>query len=95
MCVSELLQNAVEHAQAEVIELQLSRTDSAVTLAIRDNGSGIESSILQDPANSGGLGLQIVHSLVTGELQGSVEIVVADGSVVTISVPVSSGHTAG
>ena len=90
MCVSELLQNAVEHAGAKVIELQLSRTDNAVTLAIRDNGAGIDSSILEDPANSGGLGLQIVHSLVTGELQGSVEILVQEGSVVTICVPVSS-----
>ena len=95
MCVSELLQNAVEHAQAEVIQLQLSRTDSVITLAVRDNGSGIESSILEDPAKSGGLGLQIVHSLVTGELQGSVEILVDEGSIVTISVPVSSGLSAG
>jgi len=93
MCVSELLQNAVEHAAATTIQIQLSRTDSSVTIVIRDNGRGIDSSILDDPAHSGRLGLQIVHSLVTGELQGSVELSVQEGSIVTISVPVTTVST--
>ena len=91
MCVSELLQNAVEHAHASVIELNLTRTESSVVIAVVDNGAGIDEKVLADPANSGGLGLQIVHSLVTGELQGSVNLLNDHGVIVTITVPVSSG----
>ncbi len=90
MCISELLQNAVEHAHADLIALELDRTDDGVTLVIRDNGAGIDEAVLVDPANSGGLGLQIVHSLVTGELQGTVEFAVDQGSTVTIHVPVNA-----
>ena len=90
MCVSELLQNAVEHANASAIELHLARTEEAVVIAVQDNGGGIDPAMLEDPANSGGLGLQIVHSLVTGELQGSVKLLNEHGLIVTITVPVSS-----
>lgn len=90
MCVSELLQNAVEHATASVITLQLTRSEDAVVIAIGDNGTGIDPAVLEDPANSGGLGLQIVHSLVAGELQGSVNLHNEDGLTVTITVPVRS-----
>lgn len=89
MCVSELLQNAVEHAQADAIAVEISRSESAVMITVRDNGQGIAQEVCEDPANSGGLGLQIVHSLVTGELQGTVSIAVQEGTVVLITAPIT------
>jgi two-component sensor histidine kinase len=78
MCVSELLQNAVEHASAGVIGVDITRADSSVVICVRDNGQGIPQEVRENPADSGGLGLQIVHSLVLGELQGTVSIAVQD-----------------
>jgi two-component sensor histidine kinase len=88
MCVSELLQNAVEHAHAETISVDISRRDSAVVIKVRDNGKGMSQAVREDPMNSGGLGLQIVHSLVSGELQGTVSIEVEDGTTVSITAPI-------
>jgi len=88
MCVSELLQNAVEHANAGTIGVDITRDDSSVMISVRDDGQGLAQEVRENPADSGGLGLQIVHSLVTGELQGTVTITVQDGTAVLITAPV-------
>ncbi|MFA7324227.1 MAG: histidine kinase dimerization/phosphoacceptor domain -containing protein, partial [Candidatus Nanopelagicales bacterium] len=88
MCVSELLQNAVEHAGATDIVVEVTRTDDAVVIAVRDDGLGMDPHIAKDPQNSGGLGLQIVQSLVGAELRGAVSITVNQGTSVTVSVPI-------
>ena len=86
MCVSELLQNAVEHALASAIAVEVSRRPDALVTCVRDDGRGMPALQAQIDDGSGGLGLQIVRSLVA-ELQGSVEISVEDGTCVTITVP--------
>ncbi len=86
MCVSELLQNAVEHAQASVIEVRVSREPEALVTSVCDNGQGMPTELAETVDMAGGLGLQIVHSLVA-ELHGSVQISVEAGTTVIITVP--------
>src|SRR6184192_316160 len=57
---SELLQNALEHG-GETVEIELSQRNGEVTLAIADDGEGIE-------ADAAGTGLSIVQALVRDEL---------------------------
>ncbi|MDP2013676.1 MAG: sensor histidine kinase, partial [Actinomycetota bacterium] len=87
MCVSELLQNAVEHAQASQIEVRVSREPDALIACVCDNGVGMPAQLAANEDGAGGLGLQIVHSLVA-ELDGSVQISVESGTSVKITVPI-------
>ena len=88
MCVSELLQNAVEHAQASTIEVDVRRGPRALVTCVRDDGQGMPADLAEHDDGPGGLGLQIVHSLVA-ELQGTVQISVKSGTAVTITVPMA------
>ena len=71
MCVAELLHNAVEHARATEISLVVESSADAVVVTLIDDGVGIPVDL--DLGNAG-LGLQIVESLVTGELRGDVQL---------------------
>lgn len=62
MSLSELLHNALEHSQADVITLDVKRGDRMLECTVEDNGIGVTG----DP----GLGLHIVGDLVTKELRG-------------------------
>ena len=86
MCVSELLQNAVEHAQATRIQVRVSRDSDALVTVVSDDGKGMPSGLSMEHGVDGGLGLQIVHSLAA-ELQGRVSIDVGAGTRITITVP--------
>lgn len=76
MVLNELLQNAVEHAFAPgadgevVIAVHRFRRQLHVTVA--DNGRGLSASF--DLEASERLGLQIVRTLASGELRGSIEL---------------------
>ena len=73
MAVTELLHNAAEHAFAEgeagAIELIAELDGDDLVVRVRDNGRGLPECF--DPADSDGLGLQIVRTLVASELGGS------------------------
>ena len=95
--LNELMQNAVDHAFPEGIvregigdarvDVRLRRDDGHVQVEVRDNGSGLPDEFTLD--NSRGLGLSIVHALVTSELQGSIEMHDDDGTSVRVRVPVA------
>jgi two-component sensor histidine kinase len=85
MVLNELLLNAVEHGFAEapagngdaqpavnevVVSVQRSRKQLHVTVA--DNGRGLPEGF--EAEHSERLGLQIVRTLATGELRGSIEL---------------------
>jgi two-component sensor histidine kinase len=75
LAVTELLHNAAEHAFPEgpgSIELIAERNGDDLVVRVRDNGVGLPEEF--DPAGSDGLGLQIVRTLVTSELGGTLSM---------------------
>jgi two-component sensor histidine kinase len=90
--LNELMQNAVDHAFAEGaqegrVDVTLARGDDYVEVEVRDNGSGLPEQFTLE--ESRGLGLSIVHALVTSELSGSIEMHSDGGTSVRVRVPVA------
>ena len=50
LIAKEAVANAVKHAQAEHVEIELSREDNRVTLLVRDDGVGIGEPSEEDAA---------------------------------------------
>jgi two-component sensor histidine kinase len=75
--LTELLQNAVDHgfpegsAGGDVI-VRLANGEGRLTLMVLDNGRGVESGFRLEDAT--GLGLSIVRTLVTTELDGAISM---------------------
>ncbi len=73
LVVTELLHNAAEHAFPDgspgSIELVAERDGDDLVVRVVDDGRGLPEGF--DPVASDGLGLQIVRTLVTSELGGS------------------------
>ena len=76
MVLTELVQNAVEHAYdgatAGLIEVLASRPAGVLALEVRDDGTGLPAGFSLDRDTR--LGLQIVRTLVEGELRGNLVI---------------------
>ena len=90
--LNELMQNAVDHAFVDGIgeghvDVQLTRDDDYLTMVVRDDGEGLPDRFSLE--TSRGLGLTIVHALVTGELGGSIEMRTENGASVRVCVPVA------
>jgi two-component system, sensor histidine kinase PdtaS len=92
LAVTELLHNAAEHAFPEgepgSIELIAEREGNDLVVRVRDNGKGLPDGF--DPADSDGLGLQIVRTLVASELGGSLTMGSPDdqpGTEVVLTLP--------
>jgi two-component sensor histidine kinase len=70
LALTELVTNAVEHGLAGregTVTIQADRTDQVLAVHIVDNGTG-----LPDGDVGEGLGTQIVKTLITGELSGTI-----------------------
>jgi two-component sensor histidine kinase len=89
MVLTELAQNAVEHAQATTVQARVQRTADQLTLVVADDGRGLPAGF--DLAASTRLGLQIVRTLVEGELRGTIELVPGanGGTEAVVSVPLA------
>ncbi|WP_028984865.1 sensor histidine kinase [Sporichthya polymorpha] len=81
MVLTELLQNALEHGilpGSQVLVVRARRTPNedgpgeTLYVEVDDDGRGLPPDF--DPVSSSNLGLQIVRTLVTGELSGDLEI---------------------
>lgn len=87
--LTELLQNAIEHAfpdgRSGTIAVEIDRDANDVVMVVRDDGIGMSSGVLTGAR----LGLQIVRSLID-ELGGSLEVVPNGGTRVEVRVPVKS-----
>ncbi len=68
-CAYELVNNAIKHAHADRIDIQLMQVDGQVTLTVSDNGRGLESESPQ-----GGIGLQNIRERIS-HYQGTMHIV--------------------
>jgi two-component sensor histidine kinase len=86
--LTELLQNAVEHAfpdeRAGTVAVELSRDAREVGMTVWDDGAGMPEGALQGSR----LGLQIVHSLIE-ELGGRIEITSNGGTRVDVKIPIT------
>ncbi|MBC6459290.1 sensor histidine kinase [Actinomadura sp. HBU206391] len=74
MVLTELLQNALEHGLPErdgVLEVVASRGEERLSVVVADDGRGFPADFDVESATS--LGLQIVRTLIVGELGGSLE----------------------
>jgi len=97
--VSNLVGNAIDASAARgggPIRVELSSGDDGVELRIVDSGSGISPEVLPKifepmfttkPFGEGtGLGLTIVHDIVTGELGGSINVTSREGQGTTFTL---------
>ena len=85
MCITEVLTNAVEHAQADRIDVRVNRSGRGVEVRITDDGVGFEGPI------SDGLGMSIISTLVETELGGEVSVASALGRGTTVEVSARVG----
>jgi two-component sensor histidine kinase len=89
MVLTELVQNAVEHAEAGRIEVVVDRTADVLTVAVVDDGRGLPVGFQLDQSTR--LGLRIVRTLVEGELRGtlSLEAAEAGGTTARLVLPLA------
>ena len=87
MVLTELVQNAVEHARATRISVEVKRTDTTLAVVVRDDGLGLPAGFVL--ADSTRLGLRIVRTLVEGELRGTIVLEPGDdgGTAARLTVP--------
>ncbi len=81
MVLTELLQNALEHGfgpgVSGTVEVLAHRSDAGLRVTLDDDGGGLPAGF--DPQNTGNLGLQIVRTLVVGELGGTFDMLSRPG----------------
>ena len=97
LVLTELLQNALQHGLGRpagpvldgMLEVTAHRSPSQLTVTVMDNGAGLPENF--DLNSTSSLGLQIVRTLVVGELGGSLEIIPRQGggTRVQVSLPLA------
>jgi len=100
LVIAEVVANALEHGQqpdgTASIKIGATRTADEVTVMVIDSGVGIGLPL----DTSGGLGLEIVQTLVHDELGGQIDFAheveqFTQGTRVTIRIPLSEGFAIG
>ena len=98
MVLTELLQNALQHGLGQgnsagpaLLEVTATRDTERLSVTVADNGAGLPRGF--DPETSTSLGLQIVRTLVIGELGGRLRIVPRSGggTEAVVDLPVPAG----
>jgi two-component sensor histidine kinase len=88
LVLTELVQNAIEHAfpgrDEGLVEVIAERARGQLAVTIRDDGIGLPPDFVADSSDR--LGLQIVRTLVSAELDGTVEFGAHEGGVGTAAV---------
>ncbi|NNF33601.1 MAG: histidine kinase, partial [Saprospiraceae bacterium] len=86
--VQELLNNAVKHAQASSIMVQISKFETEVNLVVEDNGQGFN---YHEVTIRDGLGLKSIQSRVE-QLNGTIDFDTSPGkgTSVSINIPLNS-----
>ena len=94
--LTELLQNAVEHAfppdhrsrDGRRVVLRLVNDGTELVMQVHDNGRGLPPGFSVESTQS--LGLSIVRGLVTGQLGGSMDLRTDGGTLVELRIPVAA-----
>ncbi|MGG1398806.1 sensor histidine kinase [Bacillus salipaludis] len=82
--IQESVQNALKHANACEIKVKLEMTQTAITVLIKDNGAGFDTS-QKKPESFGIMGMKERVDLLDGEIM--IESKIGKGTAVTIHVP--------
>jgi two-component system, sensor histidine kinase PdtaS len=97
--LTELLQNAVEHAfpldlarREQRVDVSLQNDGVELVVLVRDNGRGLPPDFSIDDTAS--LGLSIVRDLVTGQLSGRIDMRTERGTTVELHIPIASDRAA-
>jgi len=90
-CAYELVNNAVKHAKATHIMLQLMQTEHEVTLTVSDDGKGLspatdDANHLPSPRAEGGSGLQNIRDRIS-RFGGRFNIISAQGTEINVTIP--------
>jgi two-component sensor histidine kinase len=97
LVLTELVQNAVEHAfvgrSEGKIVTSLERRSKFFTMTVSDDGNGLPENF--NVMQNSNLGLQIVHTLVSDELGGTWEMSGNGGTKVTVRLSVDKMHEQG
>jgi two-component sensor histidine kinase len=99
LVLTELVQNALEHAFPDgrqgTVRVRVRTGGGALRLTVEDDGAGLPADF--DPQTSPALGLQIVRTLVSAELAGSVsyEPRAGGGTCAVVTVPLTSAARRG
>lgn len=91
------LSNAIRHAEATRIAIELAHVGDAVSLAVRDDGRGFDvASAVADSHEADSFGLHAMRERVE-QLDGTLTIASApgDGTVVTARLPLLAGSVEG
>ncbi|WP_075981273.1 sensor histidine kinase [Bacillus massilinigeriensis] len=93
LVVNELVQNAMNHAFQEKshgkIRIHIKRNKDEVTILVADNGVGFQ----YEPQKRGNLGLEICHTLVQEDLNGTIQFFnTGKGMKVRIAFPIPEGE---
>jgi two-component sensor histidine kinase len=97
--LTELLQNAVEHAFPEDFEgpdlsvsVAVANVDDELTVRVRDTGTGLPTGFSVE--NTKSLGLSIVRDLVRTQLGGSISMHTDGGTIIELRIPVRAREEA-
>lgn len=87
--VQELVSNALKHAKASKITIQLTCFDNILNLIVEDNGIGFDANHLME--NSLGIGLKSIQSRIA-DMQGDFQVDsrIGKGTTVIIDLPITS-----
>lgn len=80
LVVTELIHNALEHGLSEVgdkLSVEVIKNNSSYVIRICDNGSGLPDDFTFEKSSN--LGLQIANTLTKNELNGSIDLIRANG----------------
>ncbi|HEX2064051.1 MAG TPA: histidine kinase dimerization/phosphoacceptor domain -containing protein, partial [Acidimicrobiales bacterium] len=101
--LTELLQNAVEHAFPDPdqpaiagdqrVDVRLVNDGTTLTVQVHDNGRGLPEGFSVETTSS--LGLSIVRDLVTGQLGGTIAMHTDGGTLVTLEMPLDRSAQSG
>jgi two-component sensor histidine kinase/putative methionine-R-sulfoxide reductase with GAF domain len=94
LLINELVANAVRHGfkgrERGTIRIVASQTRGMAMVAVENDG--ISPPAQPDPERTSGLGMRIVHRLVTSDLSGSYTLEpLAEGAVATLTFPIEDG----
>ncbi len=88
LIINELVQNAVEHAfapgESGTIVVRLAERGDSLCVEIQDDGRGLPEGF---ELSEGGLGLQIVRTLVHEDLKGDFQLLNGHGTTAVVSFP--------